>query len=300
MNAGSPCRSPLRAVVGIGGAVTEHRHVVVVALELVMIGTELQVLHVVEPVAELEHQIVVAGVLNLARVGDADQLIVGIVERTALLPGGTEQRLPVTLLGAESVVHLVAQAILAEAVVALQADPGVLADAVTFGPTADEVDDAAGGAAAVLGRGAMNHLDALDLCQVDGVAAAPVVADRTGLRHAVDEKLRGAPTQRLTGVGHLLPTRRVGRNQVAQHLPWVAAQRQLLLDLLATDDGHALRGLAHGTVTAQGADGHRFQLQHITTQLTWRGQRFEAVDPSTWRTARKPLPCSRWAKPSST
>ena len=261
-----------------GGAVAEHWHIVVVAPEFIVIGTELQVLHIVEPVAELEHQVMVAGVLDLAGVGDADQLIVGVVEGAALLPGGAEQGLPVAVQRADPVIHLVAQAVVAETIIAFQADPGMLADAIALGAAADEVDDTASGATTMLGRGAMDHLDALDLRQVDGVATTPIVTDRAGLWHAIDEELRGAAPQRFTGVGHLLPARRVGRDQVTQHRARIAAQRQLLFDLLAVYDRHALAGLADGTVTAQGADCHRIQLQHIAARRTLRRQRLEAID----------------------
>ncbi|MNN59750.1 hypothetical protein D3C81_1748910 [compost metagenome] len=124
----------------------------------------------------------------------------------------------------------------------------------------------------MLGAGAVDHLDALDHRQVDGVALAGAVAQRGGLRHAVDHHQRLATAEGLAGAGHLLPAGRVGGDQVAQYLAVVAGDGQLLFDLLAGDDGDLLRRLACLAVGAGRTDGGGFQFYRVFLGENGSGQ----------------------------
>ena len=155
------------------------------------------------------------------------------------------------------------QVVAVEVVRGFHADAGVLLHGAALRAAGDVVDDPAGGAQAVLGAGPVDHLDALDHGHIDGVAIAGAVAQRRGLRHAIDQHQRRAATESLAGAAHLLPARRIGGNQVAEDLAVIGGDRQLLLDLLTADHRDLLRRLARLALGAGGTDGDGFQFDRL-------------------------------------
>ena len=145
--------------------------------------------------------------MQLAGVGNAHATVAAIVKHAPLLAGGRGHEIPVALLTANAIVELVAQAFRVQVVVNGDANARALANTAPFGPTGDEVDQTAGGSQTMLGAGPVNHFNPLDHGEVDGVTITRAIAQRIGLRHAIDQEQRIAPAQRLSGVGQLLTAR---------------------------------------------------------------------------------------------
>jgi len=205
----------------------------VIAFDFVAIDHQTDVLIVVQPVTELEQQIG-AGRIHHVALGiiDAYQIAVGIVEHALGLPAGGGEVIEIALGAFHPVIELVAQAFGLVVGGCGEADARVLTQRAAFRTPGDIVDDAAGGAQAVLSAGAVDHLDALDHRQVDHITVALAVAKRRGLWHAVDEDQCRAAAKGLAGAAHLLPAWRVGGDQVAQDRAMVRGDRQLLSRLI--------------------------------------------------------------------
>lgn len=127
------------------------------------------------------------------------------------------------------------------------------------GRTGGDGDDPAGGAAAVDGAAATDHLDPLDQRRVDVGQVARGVA--VGVqRHAVDHHQHAAPAQGLAvfgdgaaGIGH-------PRHRLGQHGGQAVGALAQLLQLGMLDDGGLARG---GDQVAAGARGGDFHLLHV-------------------------------------
>ena len=232
-----------------------------VAFQLETVHRKLQVLGVVQPIADLHEHVVALRVHDIALgLVDAHGAAVGVVEQAPGLVGAAEQEIPVAVDALQAVVGFVAQAVGFVVGGGAHAHADVLAQLGAFRAAGHEVDDAAGGAQAVLGAGAVDHLDAFHHGQIDGVAVAAAVAQRVGLRNAVDQEQRVAAAEGFAGVGQLLAAGRIGRDQIAEHLGLIIGDRHLLLDLVPVDHGDFLRCFAGLAVAPGGGHGDRLEL----------------------------------------
>ncbi|MNS81092.1 hypothetical protein D3C72_1147930 [compost metagenome] len=118
----------------------------------------------------------------------------------------------------------------------------------------DDIDDAAGAADTLQRVGAVDHFDAFDHRRIDGVRITRTIAQRRGLRHAVDHVQDAASAHAFAIVGHLLARRGEGRDLRGQHARHIRAQCQLLLDVLAGEHGD---GVGHGGLALRHARGGR-------------------------------------------
>ncbi|MCY1358103.1 hypothetical protein D9M69_446240 [compost metagenome] len=142
----------------------------------------------------------------------------------------------------------------------------------------DDVDDAAGSAAAVHRAGAGQHLDALDVERVDGIELAADAA-RAVQRHAVDHHQGAAPAQVLAEVGAPLRADVEAGDQLAEGFLERHAGLGLLLQLGAVDHPHGAGQLAdagrraradhHGAVDFHGQPG---ELQGVAAVAGHRAQ----------------------------
>ena len=251
-----------------GGDVARHGAVVVVALQFVVVGADLQPALVVEVPADLGEEVVAARVHQVALdVVDGDRPAIAVVIESFAGQGGAADEVDVAAARAEDVGRLVARAVVFARDRHACADANIVERLAVLAGRAlgDDVDDAAGGAQALQRIGAVDHFDPLDHRRIDGVAVASAFAQWRRLRYAVDQIQRLAAAQVLTGVGQLLAGRREGRNQVGQDLGQVLCQRQLLIQLLAIDDGNGVRQGRGGIRNAAGAgrDRHAVELDGI-------------------------------------
>ena len=243
------------------GPVAFDAHVVVVAFQLEPVHRKLQVLGVVQPIADLHEHVVALRVHGVALgLVDAHGPAVSVVEQAPGFVGAAEQEIPIAVDALQAVIGFVAQAVGFVIGGGAHAHPDVLAQVGAFRAAGDEVDDATGGAQAVLGAGAVDHLDAFHHGQIDGVAVAAAVAQRVGLRNAVDQEQRVAAAEGFAGVGQLLAAGRIGRDQIAEHLGLIIGDRHLLLDLVPVDHGDFLRCFPGLAVAPGGGHGDRLQL----------------------------------------
>ena len=242
--------------------VAGHRGVIAVALQLEAVHRELQPPLAGKVVAELGEQVVAGRIHQVSlRAVHADQPAVRVGVHAALTRGHAHHRVERPLPRAQHV-----RAAVAQAVGAAGRGAGIqrhaLGDAVLVrSAPGDDVDDAASGAKPLQRVGALDDLDALDHRRIDRVRIARSVAQRAGLRHAVDHVQRTAPAQGFAAAGQFLGGGREGGQQGADRLRQVRRQGQLLAQLLLIDHGDRHRQRALAARHAQRALGHLDALQ---------------------------------------
>ena len=138
------------------------------------------------------------------------------------------------------------------------AEAGAQLVGLITGTLGDEVDDAAAGAHALNGAGAVDDLDALDHRRIDDVTLTRAVAQRGRLGHAVDHDQRLAAAQGFAIAGHLLAAGAEAGQQVTEDLRQVVGDRQLLAQGLTIDHRHRGRHCAHRLLAAGGGYHHGF------------------------------------------
>ena len=217
-----------------------------------------------ESEAKAAHQVHRPVVLQVG-LGDVRQYLVAtaVVGRAVLLVGDGQAAVEQVVAAADRLRRaqvVVLMALEAAAGAQLGVEASVAADALL----GHDVDDPAGGAAAVYRAGAGHHLDALDVEWVDGVEL-PADAPRTVQRHPVDHHQHAASAQVLAVVGTTLGADIQARDQLSQRLLQRHAGLGLLVQLLALDHPDRAGQLADAGRRAR-ADHHHLLLHRIGSQ----------------------------------
>ncbi|MCY1501994.1 hypothetical protein D9M68_360830 [compost metagenome] len=191
---------------------------------------------------------------------DEDLIAAAVVERLVLLQRDTEPAAD-PLVAAGDRLRCARSEVVAVVEAGSSAGLGLEARRARRALLRDDVDDAAGGAAAVDGAGAGQHLDALDVERRDAVELARQAA-RAVLADPVDHHQHVAATQVLAVVGAPFRRQVEAGDQLAEGFLEADAGIQLLLQLflLHHPDGAGNRADVGGRACGHG-DLHRRQVQ---------------------------------------